>query len=626
MIAICLQICKGLLDILPLIILHIADFGGDESLGSIIFVAGLSSPISSAKIQLTQRDWNFSFFLRTTLRIAMPTDIEIARQVKLQPISSIAQQIGIPAEQLVPYGHFIAKLPLSLIDITAAAKSNLILVSAISPTPAGEGKTTMSIGLAQGLNRIGKQTTVVLREPSLGPVFGIKGGAAGGGYSQVLPMEDINLHFTGDFSAIEKAHNLLSAIIDNNLQCHTRSLNIDPRTVVWKRVFDMNDRALRQLVIGLGGKGNGVPRESGFDITAASEIMAILCLSNDLMDLKQRLGNIFVGFTFDQKPVFARDLKVNGAMAALLKDAIQPNLVQTMEGTPAIIHGGPFANIAQGTNSVIATRMGLSLSDYVVTEAGFGSDLGAEKFFDIKCASAGLSPKMMVLVTTVRALKYHGGVSLDALTKSNPDAVRRGSVNLEKHLENTAHFNIECVVAINPFASDTAEEIEVIKSGCRALGFESVVADVWGRGGAGAEELATVVAEKIAHTTRKFHPLYDWNLPVKAKIAAICQKIYGASSVEYSSKAKINLKQIEKLGLTKLPICMAKTQKSLSDNPDLIGRPTGFEITVREIEIAAGAGFLVPITGDMMRMPGLPTTPSSENIDIDEHGNITGLF
>jgi formate--tetrahydrofolate ligase len=556
----------------------------------------------------------------------MPTDIEIAQSIKLQPISHIASQLNLSTESLIPYGHYKAKLPLSLIDQARAAKGKLILVSAISPTPAGEGKTTVSIGLSLGLNRIGKKTTVVLREPSLGPVFGIKGGATGGGYSQVLPMEDINLHFTGDFAAIEKAHNLLSAIIDNNLQCNKRSLNIDPRTVTWKRVFDMNDRSLRQIIIGLGGKSNGVPRETGFDITAASEIMAILCLSNDLADLKRRLGDIFVGFTFDQKPIYARDLKANGAMAALLKDAIQPNLVQTTEGTPAIIHGGPFANIAQGTNTVIATRMGLSLSDYVVTEAGFGSDLGAEKFFDIKCVSAGLQPKAMVLVATIRALKYHGGVKLDKLTVPDAAAVERGIVNLEKHLENSRNFHLDCVVAINRFTSDTDEEIAVVQKRCQELGFEAAVVEVWGKGGAGAETLARIVAEKVDASTKSFQPLYDWELPVKEKIATICQRIYGATAVDYAPKALQNLKQIEKLGLSKLPICMAKTQKSLSDNPDLIGRPTNFNISIREIEIAAGAGFLIPITGEMMRMPGLPTTPASENIDIDDQGNISGLF
>ncbi len=556
----------------------------------------------------------------------MPSDIEIAQSIQLRPITEIAKQFGLESQQVIPYGHYKAKLPLSLIDLKRADRGKLILVSAISPTPAGEGKTTMSIGLALGLNRIGKKTTVALREPSLGPVFGMKGGASGGGYSQVLPMEDINLHFTGDFAAIEKAHNLLAALIDNNLQCNKRSLDIDPRTVAWKRVFDMNDRALRQVVVGLGGKSNGVPRESGFDITAASEIMAILCLSNDLADLKRRLGNIFVGFTYDSKPIYARDLKANGAMAALLKDAIQPNLVQTTEGTPAIIHGGPFANIAQGTNSVIATRMALSLSDYVVTEAGFGSDLGAEKFFDIKCVSAGLMPRAIVLVATIRALKYHGGAKLDQLTVPDVRAVTRGIANLQKHLENSLEFGIDCVVAINRFTTDTDEEIQVVQQACREQGFESVVAEVWGKGGGGAIDLAKVVAEKVDSSTKPFKALYDWSMPVKEKISTICKKIYGASGVDYAPKALQNLKQIEKLGLTQLPICMAKTQKSLSDNPALIGRPTQFKISVREIEIAAGAGFLIPITGEMMRMPGLPTVPSSENIDIDDEGNISGIF
>ncbi len=554
------------------------------------------------------------------------SDIEIARRIKLKPITEIAAQLGVPENQLEQYGPFKAKIPLNLIDQKKVDRCNLILVTAISPTPAGEGKTTMSIGLTQGLNRIGKQTTVVLREPSLGPVFGIKGGATGGGWSQVLPMEDINLHFTGDFAAIEKAHNLLAALIDNNLQCKKHSLGIDSRTVVWKRVFDMNDRALRQIVVGLGGTGNGVPRETGFDITAASEIMAILCLSNDLVDLKKRLGAIFVGFTMDRKPVYARDLKANGAMAALLKEAIKPNLVQTIEGTPAIIHGGPFANIAQGTNTVIATKMGMSFSDYVVTEAGFGSDLGAEKFFDIKCAGAGLAPKAMVLVATIRALKYHGGADLKSLSQPNVEAVKKGLVNLEKHLENTALFNVEAVVAINQFTSDTDEEIEVVKQRCNELGFEAVVANVWGKGGEGATDLAAKVVEKVESTAKKFTPLYDHSLGVKKKIETICTKVYGADHVEYSSEAHKNLREIKKLGLEHLPICMAKTQKSLSDDPSKIGRPTGFTVTVREIEIAAGAGFLIPITGDMMRMPGLPATPASENIDIDEHGEITGLF
>ncbi|MCB0636048.1 MAG: formate--tetrahydrofolate ligase [Lewinella sp.] len=556
----------------------------------------------------------------------MPTDIAIAQAATLQDIGRIADQLGLSEDQLIRYGRYKAKLPLSLIEEDKWKKNRLILVSAISPTPAGEGKTTVSIGLSQGLNRIGKKTTVVLREPSLGPVFGIKGGATGGGYSQVLPMEDINLHFTGDFAAIEKAHNLLAALIDNNLQSKTRSLGIDPRTVLWKRVMDMNDRALRRTIIGLGGATMGVPRESGFDITAASEIMAILCLATDRGDLKRRLGNIFVGFTFDKKPIYARDLNAHGAMAALLKDAIQPNLVQTLEGNPAIIHGGPFANIAQGTNSVIATRMGLSLSDYVVTEAGFGFDLGAEKFFDIKCQSAGLSPRCVVLVATVRALKYHGGAGLKDLTTPDPDALRRGMENLTKHLENIERFNMPAVVAINRFTTDSDEEVRLIAEHCRALGKAVEVAEVWAKGGAGAEDLARRVAEVADASEDSFTPLYDWAAPVEEKIAAVATKIYGARAIDYTSRARQDLRRIERLELTHLPVCIAKTQKSLSDNPALLGRPKDFVVTVREIEIAAGAGFLVPITGDIMRMPGLPATPAAENIDIDEDGNITGLF
>ncbi len=556
----------------------------------------------------------------------MASDMQIANAATLKHIHNIAEQLNIPLEELELFGRYKAKIPLQFIDLEKVKKNKLVLVSAISPTPAGEGKTTMSIGLTQGLNKIGKQTTVVLREPSLGPVFGIKGGATGGGYSQVLPMEDINLHFTGDFGAIEKSHNLLSAVIDNDLQKKTDSLGIDPRTVLWKRVIDMNDRALRNIVIGLGGTTSGVPRESGFDITAASEIMAILCLSNDLMDLKRRLGNIFIGFTFDKRPVYVKDLKVQGAMTALLKDAIKPNLVQTIEGTPAIIHGGPFANIAQGTNSVIATRMGLSLSDYVVTEAGFGSDLGAEKFFDIKCKGAGLTPNTVVLVATVRALKYHGGGNLKELTAPNPEAVRKGLPNLEKHLENSAHFNIPAVVAINKFTTDTEEELNIIKEACEKLGIKAVITDVWAKGGEGAVELAKEVARLADGNENTFTPLYDWDLSVEEKIETIATKIYGAESVDYTAKAKSDLRKIKKLDLEKLPICMAKTQKSLSDNPKLLGRPKDFVVTVREIEIAAGAGFLIPITGNMMRMPGLPATPSAVNIDIDNEGNISGLF
>ena len=554
------------------------------------------------------------------------TDLDIARTITLKPIQQIAGQLGISNDDLQLYGKYKAKLPLNLIDEEKIKKSNLILVTAISPTPAGEGKTTMSIGLSQGLNRIGKKTCVVLREPSLGPVFGIKGGATGGGYSQVLPMEDINLHFTGDISAVEKAHNLLAALIDNNLQSKKRSLGLDPRQVFFKRVMDMNDRSLRQITIGLGGTGNGMPRESGFDIAVASEVMAILCLSNNIEDLKRRLGNIFVGYTFDRQPVYARDLNAQGAMAALLKDAIQPNLVQTLEGYPAIIHGGPFANIAQGTNTVIATKTGLSLADWVVTEAGFGSDLGAEKFMDIKCQSAGLAPKAIVLVATIRALKYHGGGDLKMLKEPNPEAVRKGLVNLEKHLENCRLFGIPAVVAINRFLTDTEEEISIVQQRCEAMGFKAVVANIWGEGGKGAENLAHAVVSAVENSTGQFKPLYDWNWSIEKKIEIIATQIYGADGVEYSSAAQLHLRRIAKLGLEGAAVCIAKTQKSLSDDPTKIGRPTGFTITVREIEIAAGAGFVVPITGDMMRMPGLPDTPAAESIDIDAEGNISGLF
>lgn len=556
----------------------------------------------------------------------MRSDIEIARSISLQHIKSIAEKLNIEEDDLEFYGHYKAKLPLKLINHDRIKNNKLILVSAISPTPAGEGKTTTSIGLSEGMNRLGKKTTVVLREPSLGPVFGIKGGAAGGGMSQVLPMEDINLHFTGDFAAIEKAHNLLAALIDNNLQSKTRSLGIDGRTVLWKRVMDMNDRALRKTVIGLGGTGNGTPRESGFDITAASEIMAILCLCDNLADLKRRLGNILIGFKMDRSPVYARDLNAHGAMAALLKNAVKPNLVQTIEGNPAIIHGGPFANIAQGTNSVIATRMGLSLSDYVVTEAGFGADLGAEKFFDIKCVGAGLSPNAVVLVCTTRALKYHGGVGLKELKDHNAEAITKGMVNLEKHIENIQRFGVPVVVAINRFDTDHDDELKAIEDGCQRLNVQSALCEGWAKGGEGAEELAQKVVEAADSFDEAFAPVYEWKSPVKDKIKAIAQKVYGADDVEYAGRARIDLKRIDRLGLNDLPICMAKTQKSLSDNAKLIGRPSGFNITVREIEIAAGAGFLVPITGDMMRMPGLPATPSAELIDIDDSGEISGLF
>lgn len=554
------------------------------------------------------------------------SDISIAQSVELKHIRDIASQLGITEDQMEMYGRNKAKLPLTLINDDEVSKNKLVLVTAISPTPAGEGKTTISIGLTQGLNKIGKKTTVVLREPSLGPVFGIKGGAAGGGWSQVLPMEDINLHFTGDFAAIEKAHNLLSALIDNNIQDKKRSLGIDPRTVAWKRVMDMNDRSLRKVVLGLGGPGQGIPREAGFDITAASEIMAILCLSKDLNDLKERVSNIFVGFTMDREPIYAKDLNAQGAMTALLKDAIKPNLVQTIEGTPAIIHGGPFANIAQGTNTVVATKMGLSLSPFVVTEAGFGADLGAEKFLDIKCASAGLSPSAVVIVATIKALKYHGGGDLKDLQTPNVEAVKKGLENLGKHIENVQQFGLPPVVAINKFTTDTDEEVQAIADYCESKGVKASIAEVWAKGGDGATDLAKLVAEEAEAFEGKFKPIYDWNSPVKDKIEAIATKVYGAGRVEYASKALKDLRRIAKLGLDDLPICMAKTQKSLSDNPALLGRPTGFTITVREIEVAAGAGFLVPITGDMMRMPGLPSTPAAEAIDIDKDGNISGLF
>lgn len=557
----------------------------------------------------------------------MKTDIEIARTITMQPIASIANQLNIPADDLELYGKFKAKIPLSYSKLPAPlGLGKLILVSAISPTPAGEGKTTVSIGLSQALNRIGKRSTVVLREPSLGPVFGVKGGATGGGYSQVLPMEDINLHFTGDFAAVEKAHNLLAAIIDNQIQSKTSTLNLDPRTISWRRVMDMNDRTLRNIVAGLGGTTSGIPRETGFDITASSEVMAILCLATDITDLKTRLGNIFIGYTYDKQPIYARDLKVQGAMAALLKDAIKPNLVQTIEGTPAIIHGGPFANIAQGTNSLIATKTSLNLTDYTVTEAGFGFDLGAEKFLDIKCRYGNLSPNATVLVATVRALKYHGGMPLKDLKTPDIEALERGIVNLQKHIENIRVFNLEPIIAVNRFLSDTEEELEFIKNYCTMRGVRCSIIDVWGKGGQGAEELAQMVAEVASFCCSNFHPLYSLEESIEQKIETIAKKIYGAKAVDYTPKAKTHLKRIANLGLENLAVCIAKTQKSLSDNPELLGLPKDFVITVREIEIASGAGFVIPITGEIMRMPGLPDSPSSERIDIDDNGEISGLF
>ncbi|MBX2980043.1 MAG: formate--tetrahydrofolate ligase [Flavobacteriales bacterium] len=554
-----------------------------------------------------------------------PTDLEIAQAASMLPIGRVAQRLGIDQETIEPYGHYKAKLPLSLINEDKAAKSKLILVTAISPTPAGEGKTTTSIGLHEGLNKLGKKSVVVLREPSLGPVFGMKGGAAGGGYAQVVPMEDINLHFTGDFAAIEKANNLLAALIDNNLQSRKRSLGIDPRTIAWKRVMDMNDRALRRITIGLGGTGNGIPREDGFNITPASEVMAILCLATDFEDLKKRLGDIYVGQRWDRTPVYARDLKAESAMAILLKDAIKPNLVQTLEGNPAILHGGPFANIAQGVNSVLATKMGLSLGDYVVTEAGFGADLGAEKFFDIKCRAAGLKPSAAVIVATVRALRYHGGVDVKEVNNAAPDKLKTGLANLGRHIENVAKFGVKAVVAINHFPTDTPEEIDMIKAFCAERGAEAVLAQGFAKGGAGMTDLAEAVLRVVDEGKSDFNPLYDLALPIKEKIATIAREIYRADGVDYSNDAETALRRIDKLGLNHVPICMAKTQYSFSDNVALRAAPTGFRITVRDIEISAGAGFVVPICGEIMRMPGLPEVPASEGMDIDGEGRITGL-
>ena len=553
------------------------------------------------------------------------SDIEIAQAKKLAHVITIAKKLGVKEDDIEMYGKYKAKLPLHLIDEEKAANNNLILVTALTPTPAGEGKTTVSIGLTEGLNKIGKQATVVLREPSLGPVFGIKGGAAGGGYSQVVPMEDINLHFTGDFNAVEKANNLLSALIDNNIQNKVSNLNIDPRTILWKRVIDMNDRALRDITIGLGGTANGVPRQDGFNITPASEVMAILCMATDFDNLKKRLGDIFIGFTYKKEPVFARDLKAENAMAILLKDAIKPNLVQTLEENPAIIHGGPFANIAQGTNTIIATKMGLSLSNYVVTEAGFGADLGAEKFLNIKSAFAKLNPKCVVLVATIRALRHHGGVKKENYNVQNLEAVKEGFKNLEKHIENIRKYNIEPVVSVNSFLSDTSEEVNFVIEKCSSLGVHAVLSEGWSKGGEGTKELAKAVVDIVENKATQYKPLYDWKSPVTEKIEIIAKEIYGASKVEYSKKAQLNLRRINRLGFNDFAICMAKTQKSFSDNEQLIGRPEGFTVTVREIEIAAGAQFIIPILGKMMRMPGLPAIPASEGMTIDKDGIISGL-
>lgn len=556
----------------------------------------------------------------------MLTDIEIAQQAKMMKIGDVAQKLGISEEEIEPYGHYKAKLSQKLFDRVKDNKDGkLILVTAINPTPAGEGKTTTSVGLCEGMNKIGKKTCVALREPSLGPVFGVKGGAAGGGYSQVVPMEDINLHFTGDMHAITAANNLLAAMIDNHIQ-QGNPLNIDVHRILFKRCLDMNDRALRNCVVGMGGKVNGVPREDHFQITVASEIMAILCLASDLNDLKKRLGNILVAYTYDDKPVFARDLKAVGAMTALLRDAINPNLVQTLENNPAIIHGGPFANIAHGCNSVRATKLALKLADYVVTEAGFGSDLGAEKFFDIKCRAAGLKPDCVVLVATIRALKYNGGVAKPDLAAENVDALQKGIVNLGVHIENMRTFGVPVVVAINHFATDTEAEIKLVREYCQKMVVKVAFSDVFAKGGEGAVELAEEVVRAIDDEESKFAPIYDEKLTIKEKMEIIAKKIYRADGVVYTAKADKAIREVEALGLDRVPICVAKTQYSLSDNPTMLGKPVGFKITVSDVRASSGAGFVVIYTGDIMTMPGLPKLPSAEKIDVDENGVISGLF
>lgn len=556
----------------------------------------------------------------------MLTDIEIAQQAKMLKVGQIAQKLGISEEEIEPYGHYKAKLSQKLIErVKDNPDGKLILVTAINPTPAGEGKTTTSVGLCEGMNKIGKKTVVALREPSLGPVFGIKGGAAGGGYSQVVPMEDINLHFTGDMHAITSANNLLAAMIDNSVQ-QGNPLNIDVRRILFKRCLDMNDRALRNCVVGMGGKVNGVPREDHFQITVASEIMAILCLANDLNDLKKRLGNILVAYTYDNKPVFARDLNAVGAMTALLRDAINPNLVQTLENNPAIIHGGPFANIAHGCNSVRATKLALKLSDYVITEAGFGSDLGAEKFFDIKCRAAGLKPDCVVLVATIRALKYNGGVAKADLSGENVEALQKGIVNLGVHIENMRKFGVPVVVAINHFATDTDAEVETVRQYCQKMGAKVAFSDVFAKGGDGAIDLANEVVDVINNEKSKFSPIYDDKLTIKKKVGIIAHEIYRADGVVYTAKAEKAIKEIEELGLDKVPVCVAKTQYSLSDDPAKLGKPENFEITVSDVRASSGAGFVVVYTGDIMTMPGLPKVPSAEKIDVDESGVISGLF
>ncbi len=556
----------------------------------------------------------------------MLSDIEIAQQAKMQKITDVAAKLGIGEDDIELYGKYKAKLSYDLIRrVEEKQPGKLILVTAITPTPAGEGKSTTTVGLAQGMHKLGKRVIVALREPSLGPCMGIKGGAAGGGYSQVVPMEDINLHFTGDFHAITSAHMLLSAMLDNHIQ-QGNALNIDPRRIVWKRVVDMNDRELRNIVVGLGGKAHGVPRQDGFDITVASEVMAILCLASNLHDLKERLAKIIVAYDYSGKPVTAGQIKAHGAMAALLKDAIKPNLVQTLENVPAIIHGGPFANIAHGCNSVMATRTAMRVADYTITEAGFGADLGAEKFFDIKCRYAGLKPDAAVIVATVRALKMHGGVPKTELTTPNVEAVKKGLVNLEKHIENVKKFGVPVVVAINIFAQDTEEELEAVRVHCAKHGVNVALSDVFARGGEGGVELAKEVIALADSGKSDFKPLYELDMPLKAKIETIAKEIYGADGVNYTKEADKALKEFEDLGYGKLPVCMAKTQYSFSDDPALLGRPSGFKITIRNCRISAGAGFIVVLTGDVMTMPGLPKVPAAEKIDVSDDGVISGLF
>jgi len=556
----------------------------------------------------------------------MLTDIEIAQNAKMLPIEEIAGKLGIGREWLQLYGDYKAKIRDGLLEhLKDRPDGKLVLVTAINPTPAGEGKTTVTVGLGQAMGRLGKKAVIALREPSLGPVMGVKGGAAGGGYAQVVPMEDINLHFTGDLHAVTAANNLLAAAIDNHIH-HGNALGIDCRRILWKRAMDMSDRALRHITVGLGGKANGFPREDGFIISVASEVMAILCLAENLTDLKRRLGRIIIGYNMAGEPVTAGDLKVDGAMAVLLKDAIKPNLVQTLENTPCLMHGGPFANIAHGCNSLIATRTALKLGDYAITEAGFGADLGAEKFFDIKCRYGGLKPSAAVLVASVKALKYNGGVKKDQLACENLAALEAGIPNLKRHVDNIRKFGVPVIVAINRFPTDTPQEIELIREKCRSWGVESAVADVFARGGEGGLELARKLCDLIDREESDFKPVYDVNLPVKDKIERICTEIYGAGGVAYSSRALKDIKTIEEMGMGKLPICMAKTQFSLSDNPALLGAPSGFTITVNEVRLFAGAGFIVALTGDIMTMPGLPKDPAANHMDIDNEGRITGLF